>query len=150
MVVVLTGPCSGSPWVAAFSSLLWCGVLHRLQMDFCSTACGATPSLTLVFSMGCRGISALKPGVSHPSFTPLILVCTGPFLSHFFHSLTAGFLKILSQMHWKYCLSSTCPGEDPLDLTLTRWNQLCWDGAAPLLFSQMPPVNYCHCQHLDT
>lgn len=38
--------------------LLWCGVLHRLEVDICSMDCRGTAFLT-IFSMGCWGIFIL-------------------------------------------------------------------------------------------
>lgn len=101
--------CSG---MGSFMGCKWISV-----SPWSSMGCRATASFTLVFSMVCAGILALKSGMSHPSFSPLTLECTGLFLSRFFHSLTVGFWKISSQRYWKYCLSSTMscrrsPGSD--------------------------------------
>ncbi|KAK4830416.1 hypothetical protein QYF61_010947 [Mycteria americana] len=51
--------------------------LHGLQVDICSTVdlqgCMGTACLTTVFTMGCRGISALAPGAPPPPPSSLTL-----------------------------------------------------------------------------
>jgi len=60
--------------------------LHELQGGYvlhCGVlwASRGTTYFTMVFSMGCRGISALMPGASPPLLL-LALVASGLFLSH--------------------------------------------------------------------
>jgi len=66
--------------------LLWHGVVPGLQVGICSTVdlhgLWGTACLTMVFSTGCREISALVPGAPPPPPSALTLVSAELFLSH--------------------------------------------------------------------
>jgi len=69
--------------------LLWCGVLHVLQVETCSTVdhhgLQGTACLTMVFSTCCRGISTPAPGAPLPP--SLTLGAAELFLSYSHSSL---------------------------------------------------------------
>lgn len=144
-VVVLTGPCFGSPLVAAFSSLLWHEVLYGLQMDIC---------FTMVLH-GLWGNNFLHPGL--PENRPwrweclislfllwpwYVQICTGLFLPHFFHSLRTSFLKLLSQRYWKYYLSSSvsCSRATGPDFNQMEPAVLGWGSPSPLFSDATPEL----------
>jgi len=62
-----------------------CGVLHGLWVEICSSVglhgLQGTACLTIVCSMGCKGISAPAPGAPPPPPSALILVSAELFLS---------------------------------------------------------------------
>ena len=92
-----------------------------------SMGCRETTCVTMFFSMGCRGISALTPRAPPPPPSPLTLVSSGLFLSHFSHSLSHllcrifyTFLKVLLQRHHQcHCWAQLCPKMGWLDLVGT-------------------------------
>jgi len=62
-----------------------------------STGCSVHICSTVVFSLGCRGISTLAPAAPPPHPSPLTLVSAGLFLSHFSlssHSYCAAFFTL--------------------------------------------------------
>ncbi|KAM9590844.1 uncharacterized protein ACIBXB_005893 [Morphnus guianensis] len=66
--------CSG---VGSSTGCRWISAPPRTSMDCRGTAC-----LTMVFTTGCRGISALAPGAPPPPPSSLTLVSAGLFLLH--------------------------------------------------------------------
>jgi len=130
--------------------LLWCSVLHGLQVDisvplWTSKGCRGTTCLTMVFFMGCRRISALVPGAPSPPPYSLTLVSAELFLSHSLTPLSHCrvfffcFLTILSQRHYHHHRwAQPWPEAGP------SWS---WLALAPLdigeassSFSQKPPL----------
>ena len=75
-----------------------------------SLGCRGTACLTMVFTTGCRGISAPAPGASPPPPSSLTLGSAGLFLSHVLTPLSGcsfcvtatffPFLNVLSQRHY--------------------------------------------------
>jgi len=88
---VLPGACCsmGSPWGHCLLLVSTCccvgsstGRRWISAPPWISMGCRVTAGLTTVFSMNCRGISALAPGVPPTPPSPLTLVSTELFLSH--------------------------------------------------------------------
>jgi len=105
---VLAGPCSstGSPWG---HSLLWA---HPPVLVWTSMGCRGTACLTMVFTMGFRGISSPVPGAPPPPLSSLIQVSAEIFLSHCLTPLSSyncsclffsTLLTLLSQRHYHHC-----------------------------------------------
>ena len=67
--------------------VFWHGILHRLQMDLCSTLDLHGLQGHGCLTMGCRGISALAPAVPPPSHSSLIWVFAEMLLTHVLTSL---------------------------------------------------------------
>lgn len=66
--------------------LLWCGVLHKLQEALCSSmdlaGLQGHRCLTMVCTLGCRGVSGLAPGAPPAPPSVLTWVSAVLFLSH--------------------------------------------------------------------
>ena len=105
---VLPGTCSHRVTVSSMLiHLLRCRVLHRQQVDIYSW----TAWLTMIVSMGCRGIFAVVPGAPHPSPSSLTLMSAKLFHIRLLHSLAVllfrrfffFFLNMLSQRYYHCC-----------------------------------------------
>jgi len=115
-----------------------------------SMGCRRTTCVTMVFSMGCRGISSMVPGILPPPPSSLTLVLAE--LLHIFpysspsHSIFYPFLTIFSMRHDHLgCWAQPCPAIDLLKPAGTVCASI--GQPQPLLAETTPAAP--HCQYLD-
>lgn len=145
------------------------GIHQFCRVDVCSTTdlhvLQGHSSLTMVFTTGCRGTSALMPGALDPApssvtllFAELLLspILTPLFPGYCFHAITSfSFLNMLPQMHYAV-IERLSPGRGMSSLGPTwgqlgaNWNCLSWMQGKLLAASQKKKPHTCGCPTTKT